>query len=191
MKRARSKLGIGPPAPPASMPNEKAFEEIVGMIELSRQRAAQTVNAILVDLYWNVGEYISCKIQADGGKGTVDSLSAYVQRKQPGIRGFSPQNLWRMRQFHETYRGMANLSTLFEIITLVLPSPHSEPGEVARGAGVLSSTRGSQPMAGARGCPTDGFGTLRADGASSSKTLTSVERIASAGGVGLPGCLLP
>ena len=28
------------------------------------------------------------------------------------MRGFSPQNLWRMRQFYETYRDAEDLSTL-------------------------------------------------------------------------------
>jgi predicted nuclease of restriction endonuclease-like (RecB) superfamily len=113
MKRPQSKPNASLPAPVAATQDETAFAEIVGMIESSRHRAAQTVNAILVDLYWSVGEYISRKIQADGwGKGTVEALSAYVQQRQPGIRGFSSQNLWRMRQFFETYGGLPNLSTL-------------------------------------------------------------------------------
>jgi len=71
------------------------------------------VNTQLIDLYWKVGGYISRKIKADGwGKGTVKELSIYIQRRQPGIRGFSPQNLWRMRQFFDTYSGHPKLSTL-------------------------------------------------------------------------------
>lgn len=101
-------------AQPAVSPvEEKAFDEIVGMIEQSRQRAAQVVNTFLVDLYWWIGEYLADKIKADGwGKGTVEALSVYIQRRQPGVRGFSSQNLWRMRQFFETYRDNLKLSTL-------------------------------------------------------------------------------
>ncbi len=92
---------------------QSAFEEIVELIERSRWQAAQAVNTTLIDLYWSVGEYISSKIQQAGwGQGTVQALSAYVQKQQPGIRGFSPQNLWRMRQFFETYRDEPILSTL-------------------------------------------------------------------------------
>ena len=47
-----------------------------------------------------------------GGKGTVGELSTYVQRRQPGIRGFSPQNLWRMRQFVEAWQDGPKLSAL-------------------------------------------------------------------------------
>jgi len=39
-------------------------------------------------------------------------LAAYIQRRQPNARGFSAQNLWRMRQFYETYRRQPILSTL-------------------------------------------------------------------------------
>lgn len=92
---------------------EDAFAEIVNLIEQARQKAYHTVNTQLMDLYWQVGEYISRKIEADGwGKGTAKELSAYIQRRQPGIRGFSSQNLWRMRQFFDSYCGEPVLSTL-------------------------------------------------------------------------------
>lgn len=98
----------------ASVPSgEDDFARIVSLIEQARQRAFQAINTHLIDLYWEVGEYISRKIEADGwGRGTVKELSIYIQKRQPGIRGFSPQNLWRMRQFYETYRGDPKLSTL-------------------------------------------------------------------------------
>jgi predicted nuclease of restriction endonuclease-like (RecB) superfamily len=92
---------------------DASFDEILRLIRQSRQRAYQAVNTELIDLYWKVGEYISRKIEADGwGKGTVKDLSAYIQLRQSGIRGFSPQNIWRMRQFFEAYRREPELSTL-------------------------------------------------------------------------------
>ena len=93
--------------------SEAAFDDIVKMIEQSRHRAVQAVNTILVDLYWQIGGYLAGRIETDGwGKGTVEALSAHVQPRQPGIRGFSPQNLWRMRQFFEAWRGRPKLSAL-------------------------------------------------------------------------------
>lgn len=95
------------------VPERAAFEEVVRLIEGARSRAAQAVNTSLIELYWSIGEYLSRNIRDAGwGKGTVRSLSAYIQKAQPGIRGFSPQNLWRMRQFFETYREQAILSAL-------------------------------------------------------------------------------
>ena len=92
---------------------EESFAEIAGLIAEARERAVQAVNTALIDLYWQVGEAISRKIQVDGwGKGTVGELALYIQRQQPGIRGFSAQNLWRMRQFFEAYRVEPKLSPL-------------------------------------------------------------------------------
>ena len=59
----------------AAASHQRAFEEIVDLIERSRLHAVQAVNTTLIDLYWNVGKYISSKIQSEGwGKGTVLSL---------------------------------------------------------------------------------------------------------------------
>jgi predicted nuclease of restriction endonuclease-like (RecB) superfamily len=98
--------------PMTSNPDNQ-FGDIVRLIDSARQRAYQAVNTTLIELYWNVGEYISQKIETDAwGKGTVKALAAYIQLQQPGIRGFSPQNIWRMRQFFEAYRNEPTLSTM-------------------------------------------------------------------------------
>lgn len=111
-KRASAEAGAVAPVQPIAQPSEPAFEEVVAMIEQARRRAAQAANVVVVDLYWQIGEYLARRIETDGwGKGTVEALSAHVQRKQPGVRGFSPQNLWRMRQFFETWHDYPKLST--------------------------------------------------------------------------------
>lgn len=112
-KKLSPKINTAPAKAASVPPVQDDFSQIVNLIEQARQRAYQTINTQLIDLYWKVGEYISRKIEADGwGKGTVKELSVYIQHRQPGIRGFSPQNLWRMRQFHETYCDDPKLSTL-------------------------------------------------------------------------------
>jgi len=96
---------------------EDPFAEIVGLIEEARRRSFHAINTHLIDLYWNVGEYVSRKIESDGwGKGTVKDLSLYIQRRQSGLRGFSPQNIWRMRQFYDTYHTQPKLSTLLRVL---------------------------------------------------------------------------
>ena len=85
-------------------PVEVAFDEVVNLIRAARQRADQAVNTEVIELYWRVGQYLHCKIEADGwAKGTVLQLAAYIARREPGRRGFSAQNLWRMRQFFQAY----------------------------------------------------------------------------------------
>ena len=96
---------------------EASFAEIAGLIAQARQSVLQAVNTAMIDLYWQVGEAISRKIVRDGwGKGTVSELALYIQRQQPGLRGFSPQNLWRMRQFFEAYRHDPKLSALLRVL---------------------------------------------------------------------------
>ncbi len=97
----------------ASVPVQASFDEVVDLIQQARQRAHQAVNTKLIDLYWKVGKAISRRIEIDGwGKGTVAELARYIQQRQPGVQGFSPQNLWRMRHFFETYRSTPKLSPL-------------------------------------------------------------------------------
>jgi predicted nuclease of restriction endonuclease-like (RecB) superfamily len=42
----------------------------------------------------------------------VDQLADYIAQTQPGLRGFTRRNLFRMRQFYETYQGDAIVSPL-------------------------------------------------------------------------------
>jgi predicted nuclease of restriction endonuclease-like (RecB) superfamily len=84
---------------------ETSFGEIVGLIQSARQRAYQAVNTELVSLYWQIGEYISRKVEsAEWGDGVVDQLARFLARTQPGLRGFTRANLFRMRQFYNLYR---------------------------------------------------------------------------------------
>ncbi|MEI6633590.1 MAG: PDDEXK nuclease domain-containing protein [Chlamydiota bacterium] len=85
-------------------PVEASFAEVVSLIERARQRAYQAVNTELVNLYWQIGEYISAKLStAEWGDGVVDRLARHLARTMPGLRGFTRRNLFRMRQFYETY----------------------------------------------------------------------------------------
>ena len=90
---------------------------MVSLIRAARGRALQAANTEMVGLYWRLGEYLHHKIEADGwAKGTVVKLAAYIALREPGRRGFSPQNLWRMRQFFETYRDDVKLSPLVRVL---------------------------------------------------------------------------
>ncbi|MEM9008768.1 MAG: PDDEXK nuclease domain-containing protein [Cyanobacteria bacterium P01_F01_bin.86] len=84
---------------------EKSFAEVAKMIQTSKQKVIQTANTQLVELYWQVGAYISQKLEkAEWGDGVVQQLADYLAQTQPGLRGFTRRNLFRMRKFYETYR---------------------------------------------------------------------------------------
>ncbi len=83
----------------------KSFAEVVEIIRKAKQAATKAVNTELVGMYWQIGAYISQKIaEAEWGDGVVAQLAAYMASTQPSLRGFTPRNLFRMRQFYETYR---------------------------------------------------------------------------------------
>ncbi|WP_236238296.1 PDDEXK nuclease domain-containing protein [Pseudomonas faucium] len=89
------------------------FEEILTLIQSARQRAVQAVNTQLIDLYWQVGSYISRKLErAEWGDSVVSQLAQHLARAQPGLRGFTRANLFRMRQFYEAYRHDEKVSAL-------------------------------------------------------------------------------
>lgn len=89
------------------------FDEIVAIIEQARQRAFRAVNRELIEMYWQIGQYISEKVKSNAwGKSIVQEFANYVQSKYVGIKGFSAQNIWRMKQFYETYAGNEKLSPL-------------------------------------------------------------------------------
>ncbi len=102
----------------ADIIEKKSFTQIVELIKQSKQRAFASVNTELINLCWNIGEYISKKTESDGwGKGTVEELSHFIQKEMIGTRGFSTQNLWRMKQFYEVYSQFPKLSSLLRELT--------------------------------------------------------------------------
>ncbi len=88
------------------------FTDIIQLIKKSRSNALRAVNAELINLYWNIGEYISKKIdQTEWGDSVVVELSLFIRKSEPDIKGFSDKNLWRMKQFYEAYKDSPKLST--------------------------------------------------------------------------------
>lgn len=92
----------------------KAFiEEIKRRVRASQYAALKAVNKELILLYWDIGKSIVKQQNKSGwGKAIVETMAKDLQKEFPGIRGFSAQNLWRMKQFFQVYSGNAKLSPL-------------------------------------------------------------------------------
>ncbi|MDR1230421.1 MAG: PDDEXK nuclease domain-containing protein [Spirochaetaceae bacterium] len=98
--------------------NIAAFEEIAAVIERAWEKAFRAANRELISMYWEIGHYISGKCKTGGwGKSVVSDFLRFVQSRYDGIKGFSPQNIWRMKQFYETYTGNKKLSPLVREIS--------------------------------------------------------------------------
>lgn len=70
-------------------------------------------NTELLGLYWQLGEYISHKVESSQwGGGVMDELAATIARQYPGLRGYTRPNLFRMRQFYQAYRDDEKVSAL-------------------------------------------------------------------------------
>jgi len=86
-----------------SQPNQ--FDEIIVIIEKAKIRAIKAVNAELIQMYWNVGEYLSglCANSNFGDK-IIDEVAAYIAQNNQNLKGFNRRGLYRMKQFYETYK---------------------------------------------------------------------------------------
>ena len=94
------------------------LDDIIAIIERSKMRALKAVNAEMIEMYWQIGKYISEKADKDGwGKGVVQEFANMLKQEYPSAGGFSAQNIWRMKQFYETYRDNEKLSPLVREIT--------------------------------------------------------------------------
>ncbi len=95
----------------------KGYAQLLGDIK-QRIRGAQyealkAVNKELISLYWDIGRIIAERQKGrTWGKSVVEQLAKDLQAEFPGIQGFSAQNLWRMKQFYQTYSQNSKLSPL-------------------------------------------------------------------------------
>jgi predicted nuclease of restriction endonuclease-like (RecB) superfamily len=83
------------------------FSNLVQLIKIAHNRAIAAVNSELVNLYWQVGQYISLRLEkATWGDGTVKELAQYIQKHHPEIKGFDKNNIYRMCRFYQTYSNL-------------------------------------------------------------------------------------
>lgn len=89
------------------------LSDIKSRIRSAQYEALRTVNKELLRLYWDIGRMIvSRQISGTQGKSIVNRLAVDLRRDFPGMAGFSPQNLWYMRQFYLEYRSDSKLQPL-------------------------------------------------------------------------------
>ena len=82
----------------------QAIQAIKNAILQSRYRAATLVNRELLSLYFGIGKFISENSRTRfWGTNAIETISVKLQQELPGLRGFSPVNIKRMRQFYEEW----------------------------------------------------------------------------------------
>ena len=113
MSRTPKKKSKPPKTTAVTASSPADFEDVLRLIDAARGRAIAAVNAELIDLYWNIGEHISHKLEsAAWGEGIVQQLADYIAQRHPDLKGFTRPNLFRMRQFYEAYKNDEKLAPL-------------------------------------------------------------------------------
>jgi predicted nuclease of restriction endonuclease-like (RecB) superfamily len=94
-------------------PLQPQFTEVLTLIQSTQQKVIATTNQELIKLYWSIGKYISDRIaDSEWGQKTIEQLAVFIQAQEPGIKGFEKRNLYRMRQFYETYPDLQIVSAV-------------------------------------------------------------------------------
>jgi predicted nuclease of restriction endonuclease-like (RecB) superfamily len=106
---ARKKTPGNPPAKPDRADVEPTgygafLGELKERIRVAQVKAAVVANRVLTELYWQIGRDIVDRQEAHGwGKSVVERLARDLQTEFPGMSGFSPRNVWRMRALFLAY----------------------------------------------------------------------------------------
>lgn len=87
--------------------------KIGGLLQQGRQQAVQSVNTILVQTYWYIGQHIvefeqKGSEKAEYGTQLLDNLSKDLTQSHG--KGFSRSNLFQIRQFYIKFQNIQTLS---------------------------------------------------------------------------------
>ena len=89
------------------------FNEVVETINKARYKTFKSLNKFHIQQNYEIGEIIVRNQEKYAwGKSIVDTLSKDINKIIAGIKGYSPQNLWRMRQFYLEYKDKPELLEL-------------------------------------------------------------------------------
>jgi len=81
------------------------LRDIITDIKSTRVVVAHKINSAMMQLYWNIGRRLSTDVAEKGyGSSVVKRLSADLTFEFPDLSGFSPRNLWNMKNFYEFYK---------------------------------------------------------------------------------------
>lgn len=98
--------------------NKILFQQVVELLQNARLQVLRTVNQTMTITYFEIGRMIieeeqNGKDRAEYGKQILKGLSQQLTNEFG--KGFSVENLDRMRKFYQTYSISSTLSTIFNI----------------------------------------------------------------------------
>ena len=107
---------------------QEFLEDVKSRIRSARVKAALSANRELILLYWGIGKSIvERQSRAGWGKAIVPNLSRDLRAEFPDMRGFSAENIRRMRAFYLAYAGArSNQSQAVTDLTRMVPQAVTE-----------------------------------------------------------------
>lgn len=91
------------------------IEDLKARVISARISAARAMNRDGILLYWDIGRVIVDRQHILGwGDSVVEMIAADLRRAFPGMRGFSANNVWLMRQFFVEYSATGFLEHLVQ-----------------------------------------------------------------------------
>jgi predicted nuclease of restriction endonuclease-like (RecB) superfamily len=117
------------------------LKEIRQRVKQAQTRAVLSVNAELIQMYWELGALIHQRQQQEGwGAGVLPRLALDLRNELPEEKGFSERNLKRMLAFHRAYPQLG-----------LLPQPVAQLGNSEKGPQAVAQLEavaiGPQPVA--------------------------------------------
>lgn len=106
---------LTPELTPISAAYRAVHSDIVQLLDTARHAAARSVNALMTATYWEIGRRI---VESDqGGQDRAAYGEVLIERLSADLtqrfgRGFSRQNLWQMRGFHQAWPDTLILQTV-------------------------------------------------------------------------------
>lgn len=90
-----------------------AVQLIKTAILQNQLEAAKAVNQQMLALYYGVGKFVSENTRNGiWGTGAIETISEQLRRELPGLRGFSPANIKKMRISFESWNNYINRSPM-------------------------------------------------------------------------------
>ena len=76
----------------------------------AQAKALKSINEKEIVLYYSIGRYISQTSRKEKwGTNALEEISSRLERKMPGLRGFSAKNIRDMRRFYEEWMLLENV----------------------------------------------------------------------------------
>jgi len=116
------------PAVLATPDYRRFIEDLKARVTAARISAARHVNRDMILLYWDIGQAIDEKQKIHKwGDAIVEMVARDLKAAFPGSTGFSPQNVWRMRQLYRDHTDAQFLAQIVrELVRQGKPPPAND-----------------------------------------------------------------